>query len=452
MKTACLIFVLAVINTNPIFAADFLVPGIYRLEAGSNLGAAERMQARPGEMHVEHFEHAIPEAAGVTYAMVSHGAGTPRNKLIFLVDQDYRMDINGANRLCVAYAFPDWNDYSKAQPFCRTNIGAGEAVLKGRDSTFTVTWQPRRAFQRREQVAAERRPTPDEIGACALGVCEPAAYGRGIDHYETTYYADRFKLVTPRDYGDILYLERAVPVFAQADRASPVASLDAERFVAVLASGPDWYEVEHVRQDGSVVHGWIDRDDLFELKWVEQKARTKAFRFRVALRSGDDASEPALPVAIEVLDRRTGRRFQVLRDFVSEGQPADNAFLQVVDANFDGHPDITISGMSGGAGPNSTENVFLFDPVTRRFVYNEALSNLPQISIDTNRHTVQSAQRGSCCSHSAQTFRYIDGKLTLVAEWDESLSADGKWLVTTTGHLENGKLRYRTKRKKAQWN
>src|SRR5207253_10959480 len=103
-----------------------------------------------------------------------------------------------------------------------------------------------------------------------------------------------------------------------------------------------------------------------------------------------------------------------------------------------------------GAGPNNTEHFFLFDPVARRFVHNGELSNLPQISIDASHHTVKSAQRGSCCSHSAQTFRYIDGKLTLVAEWDESLSADGKWLVTTTGHLENGKLRYRIKRKKAR--
>ena len=449
MRTACLVFVLAAAKMNPIFASDFLVPGIYRLEAGSNLSAAERLQGRPGEEDVEHFEHAIPAAADATYAVVSYESDSHRNKLIFLVDRDYRTDINGANRLCVAYAFPVWNDYSKSQPFCRTNISTGEAMLKGSDSAFTVAWQPRRAFQRSEAVPPKRRPTPDEVGACALGVCEPAAYGRAIHHYETTYYADRFKLVTPRTYGDIVYLEKAVPVFAQADRASPVASLDAGSFVAVLASRPDWYEVEHVHRDGSAFHGWIDRDDLFELKWVEQKASTKDFRFRVAFRPDNDAPEAAVPVAIEVLDRRTGRRLQVLRDFDSEGQTADKEFLQVVDANFDGHPDISIFGMSGGAGPNNTTHFFLFDPVARQFVHNEELSNLPQVSIDTRRHAVMSAQRGSCCSHSAQTFRYIDGKLTLVGEWDESLSADGKWLVTTTGHLENGRMRYRTKRKKA---
>ncbi|MGT2489589.1 hypothetical protein ACU4GD_01150 [Cupriavidus basilensis] len=65
--------------------------------------------------------------------------------------------------------------------------------------------------------------------------------------------------MTPRTYGDILYLEKAVPKSSrrQIVRRLP-ASLDAGSFVAVLASRPDWYEVEHVHRDGSA-SPWLDR-------------------------------------------------------------------------------------------------------------------------------------------------------------------------------------------------
>jgi len=36
--------------------------------------------------------------------------------------------------------------------------------------------------------------------------------------------------------------------------------------------------------------------------------------------------------------------------------------------------------------------------------------------------------------------------LTLVSTWDESLTADGKWLETTIGRVRDGKLHYQTRR------
>jgi len=49
------------------------------------------------------------------------------------------------------------------------------------------------------------------------------------------------------------------------------------------------------------------------------------------------------------------------------------------------------------------------------------------------------------------SLRYLHKTLRLIAKGDESLSADGKWLETTTGRLRHGKLRYVTTRKKADW-
>lgn len=436
-------------------AADFLVPGIYRLQADSHLSPAEKIFAPPGEEYVERFEHAIPESARVTYGVVSHDPESGLNKLVFLVDRDYQYDLNTKNKLCPAYAFPQWNERSASQPFCRTNIGnyGYEAALKWTTAAFTVSWQPKKEFLRVEYVPPQRPPTPEETGTCALGVCAQTAYGRATGLYEINHYTDRFTLEALRPYRDVLYLKNSVPVYTLPDRKSVRGNIDGGSYVAVLNVNSDWYEVDSFSQDAISNHGWINRDDILKVRWIAQKAETRNFRFRVAFLPGEDASESALPVAIEVIDRKTDRRVQVIRDFYSDPMffAADNEVLQVVDANFDGHPDISIFGQSGGAGPNNTVNFFLFDRSTGQFVFDKELSNLPQISIDPNTRTINSAQRDGCCRHSADTYRYRGKTLMLVANWDESLSADGKWLVTTTGRLKNGKLHYSTTRTKADW-
>jgi hypothetical protein len=438
---------------NPAFAADFLVPGIYRLEAGSHLSAAKKIFKTSDEEYVERFEHAIPESARVTYGVVSHDPDSDLNKLIFLVDKDYEFDRNSKNKLCPAYAFPQWNEYSVSQPFCRTNIGNNEyeAALTWTTAAFTVSWKPKKEFLRDEYVPPQRPPTPEETGTCALGVCPQTAYGRTTGLYEVTHYTDRFTLETVRPYRDIIYLRKTMPIYTQADRNSASSDIEAKSYVAVLAISPEWYEVDRVSRDGIGTHGWINRDDVFDVKWITQKAETKDFRFRVAFHPGEDASESSGPVAIEVIDRKTDKRVQVIRDFYSDPRfvAADNEALQVVDANFDGDPDLSISGYSGGAGPNNTVNFFLFNPSTRQFVFDQELSNLPQISIDPNTRTIHSAQRDGCCRHSTETYRYVHKTLTLIANWDESLSADGKWWETTNGRLKNGKWHYSTTRTKA---
>jgi len=438
--------------TRSVFAADVLVPGIYHLDADSYLSAPKKARPPAGEEYVERFEHAIPESANAAYAVVSHDPDSNLNKLTFLVNEDYQTDPNTANKLCIAYAFPDWNDYSPSDPFCRTNIGSSdyEAALSWSKTSFTVNWQPRKKFLGVEHVQPERLPTPDETGACALGVCDERAFGRVVSRYEVSYASDRFTLETRQAYRDILYLKRAVPVFSLADRNSAHSDIGAGKFVAVLSVSPQWYEVDQFSQDGNRLRGWINRDDVFDVKWVAQKAETTDFSFRVAFRPGEDESVAALPVAIEVIDRKNKRRAQIIRDFYSDIPfAANDQVLQLIDANFDGYPDISIFGQSWGAGPNSTENFFLFDPASRQFVFDQELSALTQISIDPSTRTITSAQRNSCCSHSSETYRYKGNKLVLIADWDESLSADGKWIETTTGRMQKGKLHHVTTRKKA---
>ncbi|SOZ34157.1 conserved hypothetical protein [Cupriavidus neocaledonicus] len=423
-----------------------LTPGIYRVDAGSYLTAAQRAQAAPGERIEERFEHALPAAAGVTHAAVSREARygeAERNRVLFVTADGYQAEADEGNRFCVAYALPGRNDYSVSDPFC-----AGEEALADRTlASFILRRPPRRRDLDGILIPPERIPTQDDRIGCLLGVCDSAANGKSVHRVEVTYRADRFTLEKVRPYQDILFLENTVPVFSSRERTESRSELKAGTFVAVLDRQSEWFEVDYF-EHGTARHGWIDRDDFVPVQWLAQRATTRDFRFRVGLVPGDSHTDGPRPVAIEVLSRHSGDRLQVLRDFESDGAYvlAEEA-IDVVDANFDGHPDIAIHGMSGGAGPNSTTNVFLYDPVRHRFSFSQELSELPQLWIDPKTRTVHSAQRGSCCSHYSEVYRYVRGKLTLVSSKDEY--ANGEWVSITTGRLRNGKMYYRETRRRS---
>ena len=408
---------------------DALEPGIYRLDPDGYHEPPTTSPNGTGRTYEDKFGSALPTSARITYAIVSRDPSDTQNRVLFLVDSQYHYDINSPNKLCPAYAFPDWNDMSEQEPFCRTNIGdRSEARFDWATDAFTVSWDSDIRYL---------GPVQENKDKLLL-------------RYEVTHRGDRFKLETPRPYQNVQYLLKDVPFFASASRDTSLGVLQQGGYVAVITSDSEWEEVDHYAPDGSATHGWINRDDLKDLNWVDQQDQTEQFRFRVGFEP-DEAH--AVPLAIDVIDRATGKRVQVMRDFYSETLWATevHSALTLVDANFDGDQDLMILGSNGGAGPNSTYNFFLFDKQSRRFVFNEALSELSQIQIDAQMKEITSAQRNGCCSHSSQTFRYINGRLVEVANRDESMTADGEWIETTVGRLHKGKMQYQTTRRPADW-
>jgi hypothetical protein len=179
--------------------------------------------------------------------------------------------------------------------------------------------------------------------------------------------------------------------------------------------------------------------------WFPQHASTAVLSFSVLATAEDD--DRYVPEAIRIVNRASGQVVQEIELSGAMGmfrKPTE--LLSAVDADFDGHPDLVIPFGDGGAGPNSTNNFYLFNPRTKRYDYNAVLSEMTQVSINPN-HTVSSASRGGCCQHSNETYRYIHGKLTLVASREENYTHDGKWIVTTTGKRVGGKMRFKTKRR-----
>jgi hypothetical protein len=433
-------------------AAELLQPGIYRLDPDAWRQAAPAIPAA-GEAFEQRLDHAVPASAKVRVAFVSRDPQRLRNTLVFVTDPGYRYDINSENRLCPAYAFPDWNDRSDARPYCRTNINGdgSEAAFDWSTTQFTVRWNDRKRSTGTERIPPQRKPTADEAGACAISdVCAPEAYGRSIAHYEVTHRRDGFVLQQARDYTDVLYVPIDVVVQTEPSVSSAGEPLKAGSYVAVVSRTPAWFQIERIASDGSIASGWIDRDALSRPAWIAQTATTPAFRFRLGVERGEGDDEQRVLSAIEVLDASTGKRVQILRDFDADPIGGAGDVLQLVDADFDGHPDILVPGMSGGAGPNSTDTVFLFDPASRTFVYDATLSGLPQLSINAAQRTVTSSARNGCCAHASDTYRYRDGSLELLESWEEALSADGESVETTRGVLRNGRMTYSTVRSPAE--
>ena len=87
----------------------------------------------------------------------------------------------------------------------------------------------------------------------------------------------------------------------------------------------------------------------------------------------------------------------------------------IFDAHFDGYPDLVIPFADGGAGPNSADNFYLFNPQRHQFELNQQLSDLTQVGFHSNG-TISSAARGSCCQHSAATYRFYGKKLVLITD------------------------------------
>jgi hypothetical protein len=178
--------------------------------------------------------------------------------------------------------------------------------------------------------------------------------------------------------------------------------------------------------------------------WVEQHAKTADFAFLVQLTPYGDLHASH---AIQVIERLTGKTVQLIEGadgLEMSREPAK--FLRTVDLDADGHPDLRLAVNDGGAGPNSMDNFYLFDPATGKFTFHAELSELPQVSVDRDGK-ITSAGRGSCCHHGSATYRLIRGKLTPMTSIEESLSPDGKTLRISTGTYRGGKMHYTSKRR-----
>ena len=124
-------------------------------------------------------------------------------------------------------------------------------------------------------------------------------------------------------------------------------------------------------------------------------------------------------------------------NYPSCGLPKDQIFI-IEDINFDGYNDIRLLQFLPAA-PNLPYYYWTYNPPTQKFQRQKALEEITSPDFDPKKKLIYSFWRGSCCDHGHSTYKYINGKPTLVEE-TEVKEEDGK-VTTTLKKLVNGKMK-----------
>ena len=103
---------------------------------------------------------------------------------------------------------------------------------------------------------------------------------------------------------------------------------------------------------------------------------------------------------------------QFAQELATDSQgPGRVSIPSLVDANFDGFPDLTIA-LSLPAGPNIPQQTWLFDPRTQRFVdAPETLQGITSPEFDKKFKTIVSQWRNGCCEHGVTMYRWRGNEL-----------------------------------------
>lgn len=156
---------------------------------------------------------------------------------------------------------------------------------------------------------------------------------------------------------------------------------------------------------------------MYQGQWGRLLEELPGFRFDVAGvdpyvedQDGYTATRGVLDT-INVIDKKNEQTMQIITGIGAEITDPLNQCLHFMDANFDGYRDIVSAYADGGASPNYVNIFNHFDPVAKRFVYDEGLSALPQVEVDTVNPVIRSAKRNGAGQHGAAEYSFINCKI-----------------------------------------
>lgn len=195
-----------------------------------------------------------------------------------------------------------------------------------------------------------------------------------------------------------------------------------------------YYSMDYGIQEGTTLlqttSGWIKKEDLVTAPWIRQQQQTNKFRFEIS-------ADKEFVNAVKIINKKTGSQ-QVFLDIWAELKSLPKQVIQIGDYNFDGYPDFMFLMQSGGAGPNYTNNFYLYNPQKGNFEYNDELSQLSQVEIDVKKRTISSNWRDGAAHHGGEKYTFINQQLTKTAYWDQ-YAAMGFFTQENSGELINGK-------------
>ena len=278
-----------------------------------------------------------------------------------------------------------------------------------------------------------------------------------VDHARVAFWQASFddrparwaELVEARPYVDVLRLPRQAYFYSAPDASNKTpAYVVAGDYVAVLRRSGDFFLADFFGAQGDT-RGWLRHEDFVSGHWCDQRAKTPQYTFAAACTENASDDDHVYVDALEVKDRASGRRIQILYDIGAMALGTCSDAVWLADANFDGYPDIVIRVLEGGA--NFLNGFFLFDPVRRRFELHEGLSELSQPEIDPVKQEIRSAWRDGAAVHGHARYRFASGRLMLLESEVETCAINdddpGLCEVTTRRLVHGAYVEAKSKRR-----
>ncbi|WP_322092497.1 lysozyme inhibitor LprI family protein [Paraburkholderia bannensis] len=125
----------------------------------------------------------------------------------------------------------------------------------------------------------------------------------------------------------------------------------------------------------------------------------------------------------------------------------DQGVLNVGDFNFDGEEDFGIQTGNEGSYGGPSYDVYLFDPKSGRFVYNDPMTGLIQqtlgfFDVDEKHKLLHTYAKSGCCYHESTSYR-VDHNVPVAVERhiEDAVITGGDKMKVTDEKLINGKWR-----------
>lgn len=123
------------------------------------------------------------------------------------------------------------------------------------------------------------------------------------------------------------------------------------------------------------------------------------------------------------------------------GSLTKEAIFTIEDINFDGLNDFRIIQFLP-ASPNTPYFFWTYDNKVQQFIRDTTLENISAPIFNQDQKVINSSWRDGCCDHGNSTYKYINGKVTLIEETEIVDNSENPGQeITTTKKLVNGKMK-----------
>lgn len=447
-KLILLVLFLCCIQISSSTAENILVPGVYIIDNNPPTDTPQNKATEDYYLYRSKYFKVPPIMPNAQYAIVSNN-----------LDDKGHCGYDCHNKVFMTSTYNPLNQYKTIRSFINAaNIKFCDGKRKldcitnyyNYISTLLISYQP-------HCQSYENTPSPSTPYVSTLH----KAFCFGLEYKTKNTFAiasqgskKYFTLQQPQNYQTILYTSNSIPLYTASNLSAEHQTLPRKSYLAIIKQSPNWYEVDYYSAGNEKQHGWVNRDDFIAGEWLHQEDETKQYTFEAALyNEGTDDYEGTSPytVMIRVIDRNTNSIIQTIRNLDSNRKPDQDYsntkanIVELIDVNFDEHLDmVTHAPEPPTTGFPQPIGVYIYQPKKQRFIESKTLSWVDELNIDKKLKTVDVVHWEGKTDRFEYKYRFINHKQILIYSSETMASLD--YLETTTGHLIDGKMHYKTTR------